>query len=452
MKNIATKIIRLSIVSSLIICINSLQPVFGQSGVKIAATPGTADPSAMLDITSSNKGLLFPRVALVSLTDNVNPINNPATGLVVYNLGTGGVAATGIYFWGGAAWVQLTSGGLSGSGTANQVTKFTGTNAIGNSSIFDDGTKVQVASLAGTGLRPVYANGSGTLVTNPVATIFSYTGGDQSYTVPAGVTSITVKMWGAGGGGGFLGGWTMGFSGGAGGFTQGTIAVTGGQVLTVIVGGGGVGAFQYNNTTTSSYGGGGSACNAGGTDCRYGGQGGGRSAIRNGGTELMTAGGGGGGGASRNASISSYGGAGGGLIGEDGNNDQYPYGGGRGGFQTVGGSSCTACTGNGTAGTQFQGGHAGPTSQGYGGGGGGGWFGGGGGGYIESNTMAGGGGGSGYIGGAGVSNAFTISGHYTQPPQIWDINYATGIGVGGLTITTSAAGAGGNGRVVIIPN
>jgi hypothetical protein len=104
-------------------------------------------------------------------------------------------------------------------------------------------------------------------------------------------------------------------------------------------------------------------------------------------------------------------------------------------------------TGNGTAGTQYTGGN--PGSNAYGGGGGGGWYGGGGGGYSESNTMAGAGGGSGYIGGTGVSNAYTLQGNYLQPPKTDDINYATGIGLGGFTQTTSTPLTGGNGRVVI---
>ncbi len=487
-----------------------------QNGVKIAATAGTADPSAMLDITSTNKGLLFPRVTLTGLTDNTTPVNNPATGLVVYNLGSVGVPATGIYFWNGSSWVLLSSGGLSGSGTTNQVTKWTASNAVGNSVITDDGTNVgigatspgskleinagannglrinngtvngvvfntantsmtigtvsnhplslytnnaqrvtvdqtgnvQVNTLAGSGYRMVYASANGTLATAfPTVTVFNYTGADQSYTVPAGVTSITVKMWGAGGGGGYFGGWAAGFSGGAGGFTQGVIAVTGGQVLTVMVGGGGLGGNTANNA--NSYGGGSRSCN-GGTDCRYGGQGGGRSAIRVGGVDILTAGGGGGGGASRNASLASYGGAGGGIVGQDGSNDQYNYGHGMGGSQIAGGSGSTACTNNGFAGSQYLGGLN--ASQAYGGSGGGGWYGGGGGGYLESNTMAGGGGGSGYISGAGVSSAFTMQGDYMQPPKMDDVNYAAGIGYGGFSRLTSVPLQGGHGRVVIIQN
>jgi hypothetical protein len=51
------------------------------------------------------------------------------------------------------------SGGISGSGTANKLTKFTGTTTVGDSQISDDGTNVKI-SVTGGGLRLV-ANGTG---------------------------------------------------------------------------------------------------------------------------------------------------------------------------------------------------------------------------------------------------------------------------------------------------
>ena len=68
------------------------------------------------------------------------------------------------------------------------------------------------------------------------------TKGSSSWTVPSGVTSITVKAWGAGGGSGSsnLSGYSSG-AGGGGGFAQGTISTTPGESLTVYVGGGGAG-------------------------------------------------------------------------------------------------------------------------------------------------------------------------------------------------------------------
>ena len=54
-------------------------------------------------------------------------------------------------------------------------------------------------------------------------TTFSYTGGEQTYTVPSGVTGVSVVAYGAQGGG----------TGGLGGRTSASITVTPGQVLRV---------------------------------------------------------------------------------------------------------------------------------------------------------------------------------------------------------------------------
>ena len=59
-------------------------------------------------------------------------------------------------------------------------------------------------------------------------TTFNYTGGLQTYTVPAGVTLIRLEAWGAQGQGG---------NGGLGGYVRGDMTVTPGQVLNVYVGG-----------------------------------------------------------------------------------------------------------------------------------------------------------------------------------------------------------------------
>ena len=64
---------------------------------------------------------------------------------------------------------------------------------------------------------------------------------NTSWTVPAGVTSITVKAWGGGGGGGGGAYPYSGGAGGGGGFARATLAVTPGNTLTVRVGGGGRG-------------------------------------------------------------------------------------------------------------------------------------------------------------------------------------------------------------------
>lgn len=58
---------------------------------------GTASPnnSAMLDVQSSNKGFLPPRISLLSETDGTT-IPSPANGLIVFHTG-GGLNGSGIY-------------------------------------------------------------------------------------------------------------------------------------------------------------------------------------------------------------------------------------------------------------------------------------------------------------------------------------------------------------------
>ena len=79
---------------------------YSQQGVSINTAGTQADPSAMLDISSTSKGLLIPRVALTSIND-VTTITSPATSLLVYNTNaamTGG--AVGFWYFNGTIWVQ----------------------------------------------------------------------------------------------------------------------------------------------------------------------------------------------------------------------------------------------------------------------------------------------------------------------------------------------------------
>ena len=72
---------------------------------------------------------------------------------------------------------------------------------------------------------------------------FNYTGSDQTWTVPSGVTYAYVYLLGAGGGGSDSSHATYkGGNGGGGGYVEGEIAVTPGSRYTIIVGqaGGGV--------------------------------------------------------------------------------------------------------------------------------------------------------------------------------------------------------------------
>lgn len=72
--------------------------------------------SAMLDVVSSNRGLLIPRLALTA-TNLAAPVTAPATSLMVYNTATAGAVPNnvfpGYYYWDGAKWVRMATGNPS---------------------------------------------------------------------------------------------------------------------------------------------------------------------------------------------------------------------------------------------------------------------------------------------------------------------------------------------------
>ena len=85
--------------------------VHGQVGIN-TTTPADG---AILDITSTNKGVSFPNVALSS-RDVEAPVTEPANGIFVFNTataGTGDMAVTPGYYWWDdtvSEWVRFTSG------------------------------------------------------------------------------------------------------------------------------------------------------------------------------------------------------------------------------------------------------------------------------------------------------------------------------------------------------
>lgn len=71
-------------------------------------------PSAQLDVSSSTKGFLPPRVALTSTTIGA-PVNDPASGLLIYNTATAGTfpnnVLPGYYYWSGTSWFPVVNMG-----------------------------------------------------------------------------------------------------------------------------------------------------------------------------------------------------------------------------------------------------------------------------------------------------------------------------------------------------
>jgi hypothetical protein len=87
--------------------------MFAQTGI------GTTTPnaSAKLDVYSTDKGFLPPRVTLTSAS-SASPITSPAEGLLVYNLGSVGLQA-GYYYWNGASWATIATASSAGNGVTS---------------------------------------------------------------------------------------------------------------------------------------------------------------------------------------------------------------------------------------------------------------------------------------------------------------------------------------------
>ena len=201
------------------------------------------------------------------------------------------VTLTGTNFVVGATTVAVGGGGVT---VTNVV--------VGSSTSLTASFVLDLAAAAGPRTVTVTTaggtSGAQTFTINlpaPGSTTFNFTGSPETFTVPAGVVSVTIVATGAQGGTGFG---TIGGAGGLGGRTTATVSVTPGASLTVRVGG--VGPMVLPVATAGGF-------NGGGGSAGDGGGGGGASSVRDGATPLVVVGGGGGGGAEPAARLSAAG-------------------------------------------------------------------------------------------------------------------------------------------------
>ncbi len=263
---------------------------------------------------------------------------------------------------------------------------------------------VALCALAAAALVQAPAGSAASCGAGKCAQTFNSTGSPQEWKVPAGVSSATFAVAGAGGGGGF---WFS--TGGDGALVTTTFTLVEGEQLKLVVGSPG----GHHNSET--YGGGGSGVE----DSAYGPAGGGGSFIFSPAGSLLVASGGGGGGGSENN------GGNGGQTGSSGGSFMAPAGGGA--SQSGGGTGApSAESGQGPTTTTAIEGHGGKGSTAAaegGGGGGGGLYGGGGGGSSGI-----------WSGGAGGGSSIVNGGSSTTIES----------GAGGAGGETRATGTGGH--------
>jgi len=143
-------------------------------GVGVNDDNSTPDPSAMLDVKSTNKGMLVPRMTTAQRTS----IAAPATGLLVFDNTSGS-----FWFYTGTVWTEL----LAGADSDNQDLSLAG-NTL---SLTNDGTPVNLSG---------YLDNTDNQTLNYAGTTLSISNGN-SVNIPNGdITGITAGTGLTGGG------------------------------------------------------------------------------------------------------------------------------------------------------------------------------------------------------------------------------------------------------------
>ncbi|MBL7724654.1 MAG: hypothetical protein JNK27_10920 [Chitinophagaceae bacterium] len=158
---------------------------YANSQVKIGNNPNTIDPNSLLELESTNKGFLPPRVALNSVSSVAPMTGTVPAGMLVYS--TGGTLTDGYYYWNGTEWKLLATDKLNVvTKTANATLTKTETFVLASNDITitlptvaaaDNGLAITVKN-AGThtDLITVQGNGGATIDDAAASTITRYVG------------------------------------------------------------------------------------------------------------------------------------------------------------------------------------------------------------------------------------------------------------------------------------
>jgi len=137
---------------------------------------GTTLPAigSLLDIDSSDKGILLPRIPLLNTLDSTTITDGASTGLLIYNTNTSGVGtiavSLGFYYWDGIQWIRIQSndnywkingnenitGGINFLGTTNNRRIDFKANNVDKLRIPGNANQIQVL-INGTNSSPMYS-------------------------------------------------------------------------------------------------------------------------------------------------------------------------------------------------------------------------------------------------------------------------------------------------------
>ena len=170
--------------------------------VGIAATTITPDPSSLLEMRSTDKGLLIPRLT----TTQRDAITTPATGLMIYNSTT-----NSFNFYNGSTWIVVaatsnvvnsvtgTSNRISIAGTSSAPTVDISSNYVGQTSITTLGT-IATGTWNGSLISSAFGGtGNGfTKFSGATTSEKTFTLPDASATILTSNTAVTAAQGGTG--------------------------------------------------------------------------------------------------------------------------------------------------------------------------------------------------------------------------------------------------------------
>lgn len=156
--------------------VSLLFSAFANAQLKLGDNAITINSASILELETTNKGLVFPRMSL-SATNSSSPL--PGTlleGTVVYNTNSSMTGGTGVglYIWTGVDWRSLTP--VTTAGTADYVTRWISATSLGIGLIRDNNTSIGINTAPVSTERVTVAGGTlnGLNVTSTSTTAGSY--------------------------------------------------------------------------------------------------------------------------------------------------------------------------------------------------------------------------------------------------------------------------------------
>lgn len=81
--------------------------------VKIGNNPTTVNINSLLELESTTKGLLIPRIALTTNSSNADPLVSHVAGMIIYNTATIGDVVPAYYYNDGTKWIKIAGEGIA---------------------------------------------------------------------------------------------------------------------------------------------------------------------------------------------------------------------------------------------------------------------------------------------------------------------------------------------------